>query len=138
MITFEKFLVLKGVQMFKHTPDDILLKMASVVKEVRVSANQEIVRKNEFGNSSYIIVEGRVKIHDEDRLIIEMGEREIFAELAALAPEKHIASVTALEDSLLFKISGEVLYELMNLHVGLARGIIEFLCFRVRQIAKQK
>ena len=123
--------------MFKHTPDDVLLQMASVVKEVRVSAGQIIVRKDELGSSSFIIVEGRVKIHDEQRLITEMGEREIFAELAALAPEKHIASVTALEDTLLFKLSGEKLYEFMNLHTGLSKGIIEFLCYRVRQIAAQ-
>ncbi|MDF1757912.1 MAG: cyclic nucleotide-binding domain-containing protein [Legionellaceae bacterium] len=106
--------------------------------EVRVTAGHEIIRKGEFGNSSFIVVEGRVKVHDDDILITEMGTREMFAELSALSPEKRIASVTALEDSLLFKLSGDSLYEFMNLHTGLAKGIIEFLCFRVRQIASQK
>jgi len=124
--------------MFKHTPDDLLLSMAAIVQEVQVMAGQAIVCKGEFGTDSYIVVEGAVKIHDGDKLITNMGSRDMFAELSALSPEKRIASATASEDSLLFKISGESLYEFMNLHAGFAKGVIEFLCFRIRQITSQK
>lgn len=138
MITFEKFLILKSVQMFKHTPDDVLMQVAIAIKEKRVAAGEEIIQKDELGTTMYVIVEGKVKVFDENKTLAELGAREVFGELSALTPEKRIASVVAIEDTLLIKIEGEVLYDLMNLHVGLAKGIIEFLCYRVRQIASQK
>lgn len=138
MIAFEKFLVLKSVQLFKDTPDDILTQVVSAVQEMRVPAGYTIVHKGEQGTAMYIIVEGKTKVHDGDTVFVEMNSRQVFGELAALSPEMRIASVTAIEDTFLFKLEHDALYDLMSLHVGLSKGIIEFLCGRVRQIASQK
>ncbi len=137
MITLERMLILKSVTLFKLTPDEILLAVAHQMKEQRANKGELVLKQGELGDMMYIIVTGKISVHDGDRLIAEMGEREVFGELAALSPSKRIASVTALEDSFFLTLSHSLIYELMDLHVGLSKGIIQVLCQRVRSISEQ-
>ena len=135
MNTFEKMLFLKSMPLFKYVKDDVLLGVASVLEEQLVKPGELIIQKGDLGTIMYMVVAGKVKVHDENRTIKEMGDHEVFGELAALSPEKRIASVTALEETLLLKISSTVIYDLMEMQTELARGIIQVLCQRVRSIA---
>ena len=135
MNTFEKLLFLKSMPLFKYVKDDVLLGVATVLEEQLVKPGDLIIQKGEFGSTMYMIVMGKVKVHDGDYLLKEMGDHEVFGELAALAPEKRIASVTALAESVLLKISNIILYDLMEMQTALAKGIIQVLCQRVRSIA---
>lgn len=135
MITIEKLLLLKSVPLFKYTPDDILLELAHSLKEHYAAAGEMIMQKGEFGQVMYIIARGKVKVHDKDNVLAELEELDVFGELAALSPEVRTASVTAVENSVLLKINNEMLYDMMEMHIGLVRGIIEVLCQRTRDIA---
>lgn len=138
MIALEKLLLLKSVTFFKQTHDDLLLQIVeSALKEKTVNAGEVIVQKGEIGRDMYVIVSGRVKIYDDDIFIKEMGEREILGELAALSFGERVASVSAITDCLLLKINSSDLYEVMNLDIGLAKGIIKALCERTQAISQQ-
>jgi CRP/FNR family cyclic AMP-dependent transcriptional regulator len=137
VITLEKLLLFKSVDLFKQTPEEVLLCLASVATEETAEAGNLIMKKDEVGTTLHIIVSGRVKVHDEARIFAEFGERQVFGELSALLPAKRTASVTALTDSVFLKIDHENLYKIMNLHSGLARGIIHVLCNRMRSLSLQ-
>lgn len=138
MIALEKLLLLKSVTFFSETPDDLLMQIVvSATKEKTVTAGEAILQKGETGTAMYIIVNGQVKIHDDDRVIKELGPREIFGELAALSFSTRVASVTAITEGLLLKIDSKSLYEVMNLDIGIARGIIKGLCERTQSISNQ-
>jgi len=79
-----------------------------------------------------IIVDGKVKVHDEDKNFAELAERDVFGELAVLDPEPRSATVTALEDTTLFRLEQEAFYELMAEHIEMAQGVIRSLCRRLR------
>ena len=64
----------------------------------------------------------------------ELGERYVVGEMAALDPEPRSASVSALDDSLLLKLTSEDLDLLMSEDVEVARGIIQTLCRRLRSV----
>lgn len=130
--TIEKVLILRTVGIFAEMQDDELSKLAPLVREVEVRAGERIISEGELGTTLYFIVHGGVRIHKADREITTLGERAIFGELAALDPEPRSASITALEDSLLFALEQEPLYVLMAEHVEVARGIIKVLCQRLR------
>lgn len=138
MITLEKVLVLKSVGLFANTPDEILVEIALTSQERVFSTGENIIHEDEYNSDMYIIVSGSVKVHDKNKMLAKLGENDVFGELAALSPEKRIASVTALSDTLLLKISSESIYELMELNTELSKGIIQFLCNRIRTIAKDK
>jgi CRP-like cAMP-binding protein len=133
--TFEKMLFLKSMPLFKYVKNDALLEVASVLEEQTVKAGESFIQKGEFGTTMYMIVTGKVKVHDGDELLKELGDHEVVGELAALSPAKRIASVTALEETLLLKISSNTIYDLMEIQTELAKGIIQVLCQRERSIA---
>lgn len=134
MITLEKMLILKSVRLFNFTPEETLLAVISAIKERYVQPGECILQKDALGSSMFIIVKGKVKIHDGDRILNTLEEGSVFGELAALSPEKRIASVTALDECLLFEIDHASLNDLIDWDPGLAKGIIQELCRRARDI----
>ena len=138
MITLEKLLLLKSVTFFQQTPDELLMQIVTTaVKEQTVNAGELIIQKGDAGTDMFVIVSGQVKVHDEEKLITTLGEREIFGELSALSLEPRVSSISAITDCLLLKINGLALYEIMNFDVGLAKGIIHALCERARSMSTQ-
>jgi hypothetical protein len=130
--TIEKVMVLKTVSIFSETPDDVLAEVASLLEEQDVDAGEAVFRKGDLGTAMYVVVEGRVRVHDGERTLRELGERDIFGEMAALDPEPRSASVTALAPTRLFRLDQEDLYELMSDRIEVVRGVIRVLCRRLR------
>lgn len=138
MNNLEKTLQLKAVPLFAEIPDELLQKLVeSSVKEDQVKMGDLIFQKGEIGRDMFIIINGRVRVHENNFLIKELGEGEIFGELAALSFNRRVASVSALTNGLLLKISSSGLYELMNQDQSLAKGIIKALCERMESMAMQ-
>jgi CRP-like cAMP-binding protein len=134
MLTIEKVILLRGVGMFAATPEDILADVASILEEVELHGNELVFDKGEQGDSMYIIISGRVRVFDGDNTINFLGEREIFGELALLDPEPRSASVEAVEDTRLFRLDRNTLFELMADNVGVVSGIMQVLCRRLRRM----
>lgn len=132
LLTIEKVMILKSVKIFSETPDEYLVDVANILKEIHVKAGEEIFKKGDIGTSMYVIVEGKVRVHDETREFAVLHERDVFGELAALDPEPRSATTTAVEASHLFCLDGDALYELMAENIEVARGIIHVLCQRMR------
>jgi CRP-like cAMP-binding protein len=132
LLTIEKVLILKTVSIFADTPEEILADVAALLEEIDVTAGETILHKDDVGRCMYIIVDGRVRVHNGDQLIAYHGARDIFGELAVLDAEPRSASVTAEVDTHLFRLDQEAFYELMADRFEVARGIIRMLCRRVR------
>jgi CRP/FNR family cyclic AMP-dependent transcriptional regulator len=132
LLTVEKTIILHEADIFSETPEELLVNVASILKEMDVNEGDTIIEKGSMGNSMFIIVEGEVKVHVEGHTIATLGSSEVFGELAALDPEPRMASVTALEDTKLFKIEQDLLYELMAEHINVAKGVMRVLCQRLR------
>jgi AAA family ATP:ADP antiporter len=131
--TVEKVIILKSVSIFSETPDEILAEVASLLQEIEVAAGEPVFEKGDMGSAMYIVVEGRVRVHSEERMLRELGPRDIFGEMAALDPEPRSASVTALVPTHLFRLEQEALYELMADRIEVVRGVIRVLCQRLRE-----
>jgi CRP-like cAMP-binding protein len=134
LLTLEKVLILKSVSIFRNIPEETLAEVALTLKYVKAPAGRRIVTKGELGRSMYVIISGRVRVHDGDKEIAQLGPREIFGELAALNPEPRSSSVSAIEDTHLFRLDYETLHELIAEHVDLATGIIQVLCQRLQSM----
>ena len=132
LLTIEKILILKSINIFSEIPEESLVDVASVIEEMEVSAGTEIFKKGDVSTAMYIIVEGRARVHDGNKNFAELGEKEVFGEMAALDPVARSASVTALTDLYLFCMERTVLYELMSQHPAVAQGILRVLCRRIR------
>ena len=134
MLTIEKVILLKGVAMFAATSEDILADVATILEEVELQPGELVFDKGEQGNSMYIIINGKVRVFDGDKTINFLGEREIFGELALLDPEPRSAGVEAVEETRLFRLDRNTLFELMADNIGVVSGIMQVLCQRLRRM----
>ena len=132
LTTIERVIALKAADIFAGIPDNILAHIASIGEDVEVADDETFIRKGELGNCMYIIREGRVAIHDETTRFAELPSGEVVGEMAVLDPEPRSASVTAIEETMLLKIEKDAFDSVMVDHPGIARGVIQVLCRRLR------
>lgn len=130
--TVEKVLILKSVGIFSQTPDNVLADVAGLLEQVDLPAGETVFHQGQPGDSMYIILDGRVRVHDGERVINYLGEREIFGEMALLDPEPRSASVTAEDATRLFRLDQEPFYALMEERPEVAVGIIHVLSGHLR------
>ena len=136
--TVEKVLILKSVEIFSGIAEQQLLDLASMLEERSFAPGQAIFRQGEEGDSMYIIARGQVRIHIGEHELRIMGEHEVFGEMAALDPAPRSASVTALEETQTFRITGANIVELIDQHPPVARAIIRVQCRRQRAAEAQR
>ncbi|SDM08237.1 cAMP-binding domain of CRP or a regulatory subunit of cAMP-dependent protein kinases [Catalinimonas alkaloidigena] len=132
LLAVEKVMALKTTRLLSETPEDILVDIASILKEVPVVVGEQIVQKGEIGTCMYIIYEGSVRVHDGEHTLAELKNRDFFGELSLLDAEPRSASVTALEDSFLLRLDQHAFYEIMADHIEVTREIMKIMCRRLR------
>lgn len=131
----DKVLVLKTASIFADSPDAVLADLARRCTEVHLDAGHMLFAKRDLGTTLFVVVTGRVKVHDGSRIIAELGARAVFGELAALSSEPRSASVTATEDTRLLALEQSDLYELMWDRVEVVRGLMDVLVSRLRSLS---
>lgn len=127
LTTSEKATFLKTVNIFSGTPDEILSEVAALLKEVRVKGGELVFEKGAMGASMYVITTGRVRVHDGERTLNHLGERDVFGEMALVDSQPRLASVSAVEDTCLLRLDQEPFYKLMDERSEVAHGIIHIL-----------
>lgn len=130
--TLEKVLVLKGVDIFAETPDAVLADVAEACQELEIARGETIFNKGDLGDSLYVIVAGRVRVHDGAVTVNELGQADVFGEMALLDPEPRLASVTAVEETRLLRLAEQPFQELLQEQSEIARSIIKTLTRRLR------
>ena len=138
LTTLEKVMILKGVQIFAETPDEILAEVAGLLREVEVNAGDRVIEQGELGDCMYVIVDGEVALTCDGKRLATIGDREIFGEMSLLDSEPRSASVEALRSTHLLRLDQEELYDLMGQRVEIARGIIRLLSKRLRETDRKK
>lgn len=129
----DKVAILRSVSIFAATPDDILTEVASLLQPVEVKAGEMVIQKGDTGECMYLVVRGRVRVHDGERVIHYLGAADVFGEMALLDAQPRAASVSAEEDTDLFRLDQAVFYALMNNRTEVAHGIILVLSRHLRE-----
>jgi CRP/FNR family cyclic AMP-dependent transcriptional regulator len=132
LLLIEKVLVLKSLNLFKDTPENILADLAPLMKEMQYEQGTEIFKEGETGDCMYIIQQGNIRIHKGNTTLAILKEKEVFGELSLLDADTRSASATADTDCILYKIDQEPFYELMDERPEVAKGFIKILCQRLR------
>jgi CRP-like cAMP-binding protein len=133
MLTIEKVLTLRAARMFEEAPEEVLSEVAAILEEVEVAGGHAVFAKGDAGDSMYIIAEGRMSVLEGERTVSELGEGDVFGELALLDPEPRLFTVRALEDTRLLRLDREAFLELMAGNIEIVRGVLHVLCGRLRQ-----
>lgn len=134
--SLEKTILLKSVNLFQSIPAEDLSRIAQIAEETRMDAGTPIFQEGDFGDSIFIIMDGKVKIHKGDQDIATLGKGDCLGEMALLDQDPRSADATVEEDSILLKITGEGFYELMSGNMDIMQGIVKLLTGRLREAIK--
>jgi CRP-like cAMP-binding protein len=133
LTTVEKVLFLKSIDLFSQIPGEDLAQVALIASEEAREASEDIFVEGDVGDALYLVIEGKVRVHRQEKTIAELGERECFGEMAILDASPRSATVTALADVTLLKIAREDFEELLQEKHAIAQGIIKVLTRRLRE-----
>lgn len=130
--TVEKVLFLKGVELFSQIPGEDLSQIGQIADEVEVERDAVVIDEGELGDSMFLLISGQVRVHQGDKEIAILGERQVVGEMAVLDSEPRSATVTALTDVTLLRISQEDFSDILTEKPEIALGIIKVLSRRLR------
>ncbi|MCB0102023.1 MAG: cyclic nucleotide-binding domain-containing protein [Anaerolineales bacterium] len=128
----ERVIILKSLSMFEHTPDEALAELAGLLQELIVQAGDVVIREGESGDSLYIVVDGKVEVVDDNRVLNQLGARAVFGELSMLDSSPRTATIRALEETSLLRLDQTSFYEIMSDYVEVAMGTIQLLTRNLR------
>lgn len=131
--TLEKTIFMKGVDLFRDIPGEDVYHMAQIAEEVVYAEGRNIFNEGDAGDSMYIIMNGAVQIHKNEKEIAVLKEGEFVGEMALLDQQPRSATATAADDSVLLQIRGEDFYDLMASRMEIMQGIVRVLTERLRQ-----
>ncbi len=142
--TVEKVLFLKSIDLFRQIAGEELVQLAAIAEEVEFSKDATIFAEGDLGDSLYLIIEGRVRVHKNgnnggrDATLAELSARDCFGEMSILDSEPRSASVTTLSDLVALRIQREDFHELLQKKSEIATGVIKVLTHRLRQANKKQ
>lgn len=131
-ITFEKVLFLKTVPLFDGIPESVLSDIVEQSTDVTAIMGSDIVKAGDILDSLYIIVQGAIRFIKDGKTIKDLKRGDAFGEVYAFDPAPIDITISAIDDTLMFKLTKDNLYDLINEHPDIARALIPSLCKRLR------
>ncbi len=125
--------MLHKVEIFKNIPADFLNILSKSLFAADYKKDTPIIHKGEEGDSMYIILKGKVKIHDDEHVVATMEAGNYFGEFSLLDAAPRSMSVTAIEDVTAVAIKREVFFNLLQNQTDVSKKIISTLTRRLRQ-----
>ncbi len=125
---------LKTVSIFTESPELLLRQIAENLIEMEVSEGDHIVLKGEMGDAMYIIVDGRVKVHDGDYIFSVLNKGDVFGKYYLLDKKERSATVTALSHTFLYRFSQELFYSITKNETTVITGVLRALVGRLRDM----
>lgn len=137
MITLEKILLLRQVPLFDQIPSPELARIAEITEEVVVPAGRTVFREGDFGDSLFVIADGRVKITIGERVLAALERAQYFGEMSILDGEPRSANAVADTDTLLLCISQKDFHGILQRHFDASLAVIRTLSRRLRAQMQQ-
>jgi two-component system sensor histidine kinase/response regulator len=124
--------LLENVEIFFGIDNNFLKKIASSLKEVTLNKDETVFCKGDKYSAMYIIVDGEVKIHDEDYIFTYFGKNDFFGEYSLIDSSARSASVTITKKAKLLILEREVFNNLVDENSRFALRILKSLIKRLR------
>jgi cAMP-dependent protein kinase regulator len=109
--------------LFRNLDRTQLEQIIDAMFERRVQAGMEIIRQGEEGDYFYAIDSGRAQVIKDGQMVVELGPGEAFGELALMYGSPRLATVKALEPTILWAVDRATF-----------RGIVIDLAFQKRRM----
>lgn len=138
LTTIEKVIVLQDIDFFEFTPTEGLAMIAAITQEIRVKAQSDIYAEGDAPDAIYMVVDGKVRLHRNGDEIAVASNKQGFGTWALFDNEPRLATATAVEDSLILKISKEDFLDLLSDHTIITESVFRALTKQVRGLVERR
>ena len=125
---------LKEVPFFSEISQESLIHFCKDLNSEIIEKNKSIFKKGDVGDAMYIILNGKVKIHDKTHIYDHLSVGDCFGEYALIDNLNRSASVTAVEETTVLKIERKRFQDLMINDSGFSKGVLSVLIKRHREL----
>ncbi|MCH7676685.1 cyclic nucleotide-binding domain-containing protein [candidate division KSB1 bacterium] len=133
----EKVILLQDIDVFKDVRVEDLAHIATITEEVTFQPGTNLYEVNDSADSLYLVLDGKVRLHRNGQEISVSGPQEAFGTWALFDNQPRVATATALEETLVLKISREDFYDLLSDHVRIAEAMLRSLARSLRSLAER-
>jgi trk system potassium uptake protein TrkA len=138
MITMQKVLLLRRVDLFADMTTRQLGHVASVTRELVKPAGSLIFAEGDPGDALFLIVSGEVEVLRGGERLTVLRAADYFGELAVLTAETRNASVRALTDCLLLRLERSDFHQVLAGNFEAVLAVIRIICRRLRQTSSDR
>ena len=124
--------LLRTTDIFSDIPPAFLSENIGHFGERTFQAGDNIIRKGDEGREMYIIMEGEVKVHDDDVTVAHLGDGSYFGEMSLLQPAPRSMSVSATRPTRVVTINQESFYQLLARQPEIIQKLVGGILDRLR------
>lgn len=133
--------IVRQVTLFSTLEDHELQALAALVRPITAQRGEIIISQGSVGDALYVVIGGRVRVYVSDKDGKEMvlaleGPSAVFGEIAVLDGAVRSASIAAMEQTELLKISADDFFALLERNTELNRSVIQSLAGRIRKLTQ--
>ncbi len=130
---------LASIPLFRSLDLSILREISRELKFQHLPGGDTLFRQGDTGDSLYIVIAGRLRVFTEnpiqgEQFIGEVGFAEVLGEMAILTEEPRSATVRAIRDTELLRLSREAFERLLNSNPQVMLQIARVIIGRLRQM----
>ncbi len=130
----DRVVLLKRFPVFQELSGQQLLGLGNKLERLVPEPGEHIVEAGALDSSIFWVLKGQVEIVLAGEAIAKLGQHECFGEMAAIDAAPRWATVrSATPDTIVLRLSSEVLQDAIDLNPALLRGIIAVLSRRLRE-----
>ena len=134
--------ILRQVPLFAELDTEALALLAARLRRRKLPSGTPVVYKGDPSGALYLIVSGRVKVHQAttsgDEVILDVkGPGDFFGEMSLLDGQPRSADVSTLEASELLLLEGDALRETIHQQPAVAWTLLRLLSQRLRDQNEQ-
>jgi NTE family protein/lysophospholipid hydrolase len=127
---------LASTELFQTLDETILDEITTQVEVLRVPGGDSLFKQGDAGDSLYIVINGRLRVifsreDNQEEIIAELGRDEMVGEMALLTGENRSATVRALRDTTLIRLSNEGCYYIAERHPFIVLQMARTLAMRL-------
>lgn len=125
---------IKDIPFFSEVHENSLTNLCKDLETNVFRKNQVIINKGDQGHEMFVVLSGKVKVHDKDHIYDTLSQGTCFGEYALIDNQERSASVTAVERTELLRIERDHFINLMASDIGFMRGILAEMIKRHREL----
>jgi CRP-like cAMP-binding protein len=134
----ERVLILQSADLLHDVGPRHLLRLAEVATEIELTSGETVYREDEAANALYMVVEGRVRLTSQDRVLSEVGPGEAFGTWALVDDSERGHRADCVEDGRALALHRDQFYDVAAVDLTLLQEVVRVLAKRLRALVSER